>query len=202
MLATSRIGVPVRRHGPRRAQGGAGGRERHGERRGKARRGPDAAARDHVALPHERGDPEQARREEDRDRDVAAGREDRRGSPPDEQPDRLRNRQREADRIEHEMDVPLDRSQGSQDEPAQRDRRRRDEPILEPAPAPDPGQLSPLGSVPECGRDGQRGVDVTPGSPGRDQQPHRSSVLRAWRPGRGARVSLARWTAGCLPRRS
>ena len=73
-------------------QGRAGRPEADGERRGQPRRRADAPAGDDVALPQERRDPEEPRGDEHRDRDVPAGREDRRGPPPEQPPQRLRAR--------------------------------------------------------------------------------------------------------------
>ena len=124
----SRIGVPG--HGstaPRSGNGAAGRREAHGEDVGEAGRRPDAPARDDVALPEDDRDAERCGRHEDRDGDVAAGREDRRRAIAGEDRRRLGHRRPEADRVEDEVGVALDRSERAQDEAAERDAGRPDD---------------------------------------------------------------------------
>ena len=81
-----------------RRERGARRLEGHGQRGGEPRRRADALARDDVALPEQRRDTEQARREQHRDRDVTTGGEDRRRPPAEEPPQRLRDGQREPER--------------------------------------------------------------------------------------------------------
>ena len=154
----------------------------------------DAPARDHVALPEHARDPEHERREQGRDRDVAAGREDRRGAAREQQDEGLGDREAEADRVEHEVDVAARRAERAQEEAAHADALRRHERRLEAAVAAEPVELSRGGSCAKRPCDGEGRVDMTARSPARDQQAHRSRFL--------SRPSPATPTAGCRSRRS
>ena len=191
----SRMGVPVSRHGRRVAERRAGRPVRDGDRRGEPGRRADAPSGDDVALPEQDGDPEDRGREEDRDRDVPAGREDRVRAVPGEEGQRLRDGQREADRVGDEVDVALHRSERSEDQAAQGDPGRSDDPVLEASVSPDPAEVRRVRPAAEGVRDGESRVDVAARAPARDQQAHRS-------PGSCAPPSPGRSTGGSRRRRS
>ncbi len=147
-LAVDRARVPDRGAGDEagHARGGAaeclaGGRERHREHVGEARRRADGPAGDDVAVPQHDRDAQRGGRQQDRDRDVAAGREDR-GRPPaarsapacgTETPRRIGSRTAWTSSVA----VRSERRR----EAAQRDRGRRHDRGLEAAVAAEPAEL-------------------------------------------------------------
>jgi hypothetical protein len=153
----------------------AGRFERDGQDVGEAGGSPDRASGDHVAIPQDDGDAQRGRSEEDRDRDVAAGREDRRRSKPREDRGRLWDRRAQAERIEDRVDVEPDRPQRAQDEALERDARCGDEAGFQTTVAAEPGELSGVRSSAQRPGDGQRRVDMPARPAAGDQQSHRRS---------------------------
>ena len=150
MAPTSRIGVPVTKHGrfgAARAERPAGRLERDRERRRQARRRPDGAPGDDVAVPHDDRDAERRRGHQDRHGDVPAGREDRGRSFGGEDGGRLRHGDAEPDRVEDGVDVGLGRPQRARGQSAQGDAGRRDELRLEAAMATQPAQVGRVVAV-------------------------------------------------------
>src|SRR6185436_16634920 len=95
----------------------------------------------------------------------------------------LRDRRAQAQRIEDEMDVPLDGPERAQREALEPDAGGRDERRLEPAMPAEPAQLSSVRAREERPGDGEGRVDVPARAPARDQQAHRSSFPSPRSPG-------------------
>ena len=198
MSPMSRMGVPVTKHGrpgAAAASARAGGRERHGQHVGEPRGRPDGPTGDDVAFPQHDRDAAAGGGHQDGDRDIAAGREDR-GRP-------LAGQDRRA------CGTDTARRSGSRtawtSASAVRSERRASRRSGMPAagtsvassPRWPPSQRSSgaSGRGAERPGDGQRRVDVSARSPGRDQQSHRRSRSPS-------RRSRARSRAGSRPRRS
>jgi hypothetical protein len=112
-------------------------RQRLGQPRGR----PDRTPRDRVALPENDRDPQRARGENRRDRDVAAGREDRGGSLRGEDRGRLRHRQREPKGVDDGVDREIDGSQRAQRQAPDADPGVANEVGLEPPMAAEPDEV-------------------------------------------------------------
>ncbi len=192
--ATTRAGGPGAGWNPRSPERCARARERDRHEIGEAGRRPDAAARDHIALPEQNRDAERLGREQDRDRNVAAGREDRGRSMTGQVRRRPGDREGEPDRVEQRAERAIDRPERAQREPVERNPGRPDEPGLEPTVATEPGELRRVRSRAERSGDGESRVDVPARAPARDQQAHRSMSH--------VRRSRARPRGGCRRRRS
>jgi hypothetical protein len=160
-----------------------------GDRTGEAGRQPDGPAWNDIAVPEDDRDPHGGGSHEGRDRHVAAGREDRRRSLPGEDRRCLRDRDREAQRIEDRVDAHVDRSQRAQGQPPDGMPRGSDQAGLEAAMAPDPDELRCVRSIAQRPGHGEGWVDVPARAASRDQQSHRSTFL--------VRRFLARSKAGC-----
>ena len=169
--AKERMGVPVRKHATRqpRARLGKG----HRERAGQPRRRAHAPTRHEVALPHQRRDAQRGRGRDDRDGDVAAGREHGVGPAPRELGQRLRVRGAQSDGIEHGVDRPINRAQRSEREQLERVALCRDDVRFETAPPTQPAEFRLRRPLAQAARDGQRRIDVAAGTTGGDQNPHR-----------------------------
>ena len=137
-----------------------------------------------------------ARRQHERQREVAAGREQDVGTQPAEEQGRLGHGAAEPQRVEHEVDVAPCRAQRAHHQLVVRKPIAQHvaghEPALEATGTTDVGQLSVGLDVEERSGDGQRGVDVPAGSAARKRTPHRAAIL--------ACGLLARSTTGCRSR--
>ncbi len=154
---------------------------------------PDAAAGHHVPLPEDRGDAQEACCGKDRDRDVAAARDDGVRAVAGQPPERLRERRREPEWIEHEVDIASGAPERAQGEPRERDPDPRDDPGLQAAMAADPGQLRRGRQGAERAGDGHGRVDVPARPACRDHHSH-PPILHVPR-------SRGRSPAGCRRRR-
>ena len=196
---TSRIGVPVTKHGrseptaaPRARQVASNETAITRASRAVAR---TARPRNDVAIPEHDRDAERRGGQQDRHGDVATGREDGGRALAREHGRRLGDGQAEPDRIEHGVDVGLGRPQRSRRQPGQRDAGRRDEARLQPAMAAEPVQRRPVRTGAKRPCDGERRVDVSARPAGRDQQSHPRSMSPS-------PPFRARSTAGSRPPRS
>ena len=119
----------------------------------------DAAVRETFGALHAR-----ASRGEERDTEVAAGREDRRRAQAAEQPPGLGHRDAQADRIQDEVRTPFGRSERPHAQLVVRPRPRfGHEPTLEAAGAAHVVELNRGTQIAQRPSDGQCGVDVPAG---------------------------------------
>jgi hypothetical protein len=175
-IADGRAGHEARSSGRRRGQGRAGRRERDGQDVGQSRGHADGATGDDVAIPQDDRDAERRGRQEDRDGDVATGREDRRRPFGGQDRAGLGDGRGQSDRVEDGMDVAVDRPQRAQGQPAQRDPRGRDDARLQTAVAAQPAEVNAVRSNAQRPGDGQRRVDVPARPAARDEQSHPGST--------------------------
>ncbi len=167
---------PVTDRGGKRT---AGRLERHRHHVGESRGQAHGTTRDDVAVPQDDRDAQRSGGHQDRDRDIAAGREDRCWPLAGQDRRGLRDGRGQADGVRDRVHAAVHGAQRAQHETVQRDAGRGHERRLEPTPAADPAELGRT-AVPGLSRaerpgDGQRRVDMSARAPARDQQSHRRS---------------------------